>query len=86
MAEEGSHRVRCINPVTKQVGTVAGTGKAGHSDGSALQARFTQPIGLAFHRGKLYIGDYRNHVIRELDLATSRLESALLATQLCQMW
>jgi sugar lactone lactonase YvrE len=48
--------------------TIAGTGVDGFQDGSALQAQFTAPFGLAFDgSGSLYISDQKNHRIRILD-------------------
>jgi hypothetical protein len=47
--------------------TAAGTGKQGNTDGTALSAEFSGPVGLAFHDGALYIADTGNHRIRKLE-------------------
>jgi len=67
VADQGSHTIRMVSQ-DGQVTTVAGGAyQPGSADGSALQARFFHPTGLAFDRaGNLYIADRRNNVIRKL--------------------
>jgi sugar lactone lactonase YvrE len=60
----GSHRLRRIDPATG-VATLAGTGMAGRTDGTAAQATFDNPTGLAISGdGSTYIADANNHRIR----------------------
>jgi thiol-disulfide isomerase/thioredoxin len=49
---------------------VVGTGAAGRADGPAETATFRAPQGLALARGKLFVADTENHLIRAVDLAT----------------
>jgi hypothetical protein len=49
---------------------VIGTGVAGRADGPADRASFRAPQGLAIARGRLFIADTENHLIRAVDLAT----------------
>lgn len=48
---------------------LVGSGCAGHDDGDYTHAEFTQPHGLAFHDGALYVADTDNQLIRRIDLA-----------------
>lgn len=49
---------------------IVGSGDAGRDDGPAERASFNHPQGLACARGKLYVADTENHLIRAIDLAT----------------
>jgi thiol-disulfide isomerase/thioredoxin len=49
---------------------VVGTGVAGSADGPAGTATFRSPQGLALARGRLFVADTENHLIRAVDLAT----------------
>jgi thiol-disulfide isomerase/thioredoxin len=49
---------------------VIGTGQPGRDDGPAGRATFRAPQGLALARGKLFVADTGNHLIRAVDLAT----------------
>jgi thiol-disulfide isomerase/thioredoxin len=49
---------------------VVGTGERGRDDGPAERATFHSPQGLAVARGKLFVADTENHLIRAVDLST----------------
>lgn len=49
---------------------VVGTGERGSDDGPVERATFDSPQGLAIARGKLFVADTGNHLIRAVDLAT----------------
>jgi thiol-disulfide isomerase/thioredoxin len=49
---------------------VIGTGEPGREDGSAERASFRAPQGMVLTRGKLFVADTENHLIRAADLAT----------------
>jgi serine/threonine-protein kinase len=60
----GNHRIRLITP-DGVVSTLAGTGEPGHRDGSADQAQFDNPTGVAMDTaGNVYVADAGNHRIR----------------------
>ncbi len=49
---------------------VIGAGVPGRADGRAETATFRAPQGLALARGKLFVADTENHLVRAVDLAT----------------
>jgi thiol-disulfide isomerase/thioredoxin len=49
---------------------VVGDGRIGREDGPPQRARFHHPQGLAAARGKLYVADTENHLIRAIDLSS----------------
>jgi sugar lactone lactonase YvrE len=58
---------------------VAGTGASGYSgdNGPAKNAVFAGPKGLAYARGRLYVADTENHVIRRIDLGSGTIATIL---------
>lgn len=54
---------------------IYGTGESGAQDGNFDSATFNQPQGIAYSQEKLYIADTENHLIREIDLQTSRIRT-----------
>ncbi len=77
VADSEGSSIRAV-PFTEQeeVWTVLGTSKLpyarlftfGDVDGTVDKARLQHPLGVAYHRGKLYIADTYNCKIKELDL------------------
>ena len=67
IADTGNHRIRRMD-TAGNVTTYAGTGVAGHADGS--NATFNAPRGIVVdHDGNLYVADTGNHIIRRIDTA-----------------
>jgi len=66
VGDHSNHLVRMITP-GDAVGTLAGNGQAGYTDGPAAQARFNLPMGVALAPdGALIVADSSNHVIRRI--------------------
>ena len=65
VADPGNQRIRRIDNGT--VSTVAGDGTAGYLNGTALSARFNNPMQVAANAaGELIVADAKNHCIRRL--------------------
>jgi sugar lactone lactonase YvrE len=80
IADTENHRVRAMDLATGVIRTVAGTGVAGPSvpEAVALEATLNAPRDLAMDgKGRLYIADTDNHVVRRLDLETGRLRTVV---------
>jgi sugar lactone lactonase YvrE len=85
LADTYNHRVKVLDPRTRKVTTLAGTGEAGFQDGAASQAQFNEPAGLAMVSNqahglqkRLYIADTNNHAIRVFDIATGSIVTLTL--------
>ncbi len=70
VADSYNHKIKSLNPRTREVRTAFGTGEPGRRDGLAAEATFSEPGGLSFADGRLYVADTNNHAVRVCDLAT----------------
>jgi thiol-disulfide isomerase/thioredoxin len=66
VADTYNHKIKVIDPNLRTCKTLLGDGRPGHVDGTP--GRFSEPSGLAFLNGKLYVADTNNHAIRVIDL------------------
>lgn len=76
VADSGHHRVlecaRNGRPLR-----IFGSGHAGFADGTAGQAAFNHPCGLARSRNALFVADRGNHCVRRIDLGDGRVDTVL---------
>ena len=63
-----NHKIKRVLPVTRSAFTVLGTGAPGHADGAGDQAQFSEPSGISFASGRMYIADTNNHSVRVADI------------------
>ncbi len=75
IADTFNNKIKTLNPVTKQIKTLVGTGKAGAVDGDVKVASLFEPAGLVAFRNKIYIADRNNHLIRVFDLNSGHLST-----------
>ena len=68
VADTYNHKIKRVLPATRAAFSVAGAGSAGHKDGPLNQAQFSEPSGLSFANGKMYVADTNNHAIRVVDI------------------
>ena len=76
--EREGNRLRVIDPGTKIINTIAGTGSKGYSGdgGPAIAATFNGPKELDVDSaGNIWIVDTENHAIRRIDGLTHRVET-----------
>jgi len=67
VADTGNHKIRKVTPAGV-VTTFAGAGQSGFANGTASQALFKEPRGIALiDSGVLYVADTGNHVIRKIE-------------------
>jgi RHS repeat-associated protein len=68
-SDSGNHRITVISP-SGTIRQTIGTGKPGWADGSASEAAFKNPTGIALDEdaGVLYVADTANHAIRRVTL------------------
>lgn len=68
IADTYNHKIKELDPHSRNVRSLLGKGKPGQADGSS--ASFYEPGGLSVANGKLYIADTNNHAVRVVDLKT----------------
>jgi hypothetical protein len=76
IADTYNHKIKTLDPRTRKVSTIAGTGKPGQADGE--RASFYEPGGLSIARGHLYVADTNNHAVRVVDLSTKRATTLVI--------
>ncbi|KAK5772018.1 hypothetical protein PVK06_048278 [Gossypium arboreum] len=75
IADSYNHKIKKLDPASKRVTTLAGTGKAGFKDGKALAAQLSEPSGIIeAENGRLIMADTNNSLIRYLDLNKENAE------------
>jgi len=80
VADTYNHRVKTVDPYTREARTLAGAGEPGLVDGSAEEARFWEPGGLAVtpDGARAYVADTNNHALRMVDLTTGEVRTVEL--------
>ncbi|MCF6149085.1 MAG: redoxin domain-containing protein [Candidatus Kuenenia sp.] len=76
VADTYNHKIKVIDPETRECKTYAGIGTAGFKDGPEPQ--FYEPGGLAIANEKLYVADTNNHAIRVVDMKTREVRTLRL--------
>ena len=70
-----NHKIKRVLPVMRSAFTVFGKGPPGHVDGAADETQFSEPSGISFANGNMYIADTNNHAIR-----VAGLDSGVVST------
>jgi thiol-disulfide isomerase/thioredoxin len=73
IADTYNHRIKLLDPASREVRAFAGSGKPGQDDGN--RSSFYEPGGLAVTTDKLYVADTNNHAIRVVDLKTKETKT-----------
>ena len=73
IADTYNHRIKLLDPASREVRAFAGSGKPGQVDGQ--KPSFYEPGGLAVAADKLYVADTNNHAIRLVDLKTKETKT-----------
>ena len=77
VADTYNHRVKTIDPYTREVRSLAGGGEPGLADGGPDEARFWEPGGIAATPDgtRAYVADTNNHALRVIDLASGQVRT-----------
>jgi DNA-binding beta-propeller fold protein YncE len=75
LADTFNNKIKRVDPIRREVATVAGVGEQGLLDGDALESEFREPSGLTLHGRTLYVADTHNHAIRTIDLDQGAVET-----------
>jgi sugar lactone lactonase YvrE len=73
IADSGHNRI-VVADMGGRVHAVIGSGEAGLLDGSASDARFTWPQGMALQDDLLFVADTGNHAVRRVDLTSGTVQ------------
>lgn len=73
IADYNNHAIRKVEIATGKVTTLAGSGKEGSNNGVGKAASFAYPRGVAFDKGMLYVADYANNVVRQVEVSTGKM-------------
>ncbi len=71
-----NNKVKVVDAKTGETTTLAGTAEPGKTDEPAA---FDEPAGIAHVKGKLFIADTNNHLIRTIDLKTKKVATLTIA-------
>lgn len=85
VADTGNNAIRLVDLTAGTVSTIAGNGGLGFLDGVGASARFAEPNGLAFDASgqNLFISDFENQAIRELNLASGQVTTIVGMARHC---
>ncbi|MBV9773693.1 MAG: redoxin domain-containing protein [Gemmatimonadetes bacterium] len=80
VADTYNHRIKRVDPATREARAFAGTGERGLVDGATDEARFWEPggISIAPDGKRAYVADTNNHALRVIDLASGRVDTVEL--------
>jgi sugar lactone lactonase YvrE len=73
-----NHRVWRLDPGTRRLAVVAGSGRKGYSGdgGAATQADLNEPYEVRFDaQGNIYFVEMQNHIVRRVDAATGNIST-----------
>ncbi|MCA1572937.1 MAG: redoxin domain-containing protein [Acidobacteria bacterium] len=71
IADTYNHKIKQLDPATRSVKTLFGTGRPGQTDGTSPS--LYEPGGLSGANNKLYVADTNNHAVRVVDLKTKEV-------------
>ncbi|XP_019738929.1 NHL repeat-containing protein 2 isoform X2 [Hippocampus comes] len=83
VADSYNHKIKVVDPQTKQCSTLAGTGEAGDATGpDFVTCRFNEPGGICVGAGGqlLYVADTNNHRVKILDLRSKTVSPFVISS------
>jgi DNA-binding beta-propeller fold protein YncE len=84
IADTFNHKIKTIDPQTRETITLIGSGDAGHRDGLFQEAELYEPEGIQIQLGpdgdslRLFIADTNNHSIRVANFENGELETLVM--------
>uniref|UniRef100_A0A3P9QH19 NHL repeat-containing protein 2 n=2 Tax=Poecilia reticulata TaxID=8081 RepID=A0A3P9QH19_POERE len=82
VADSYNHKIKVVDPKTKQCTTLAGTGEAGDALGPQFtKTCFNEPGGICISGKLLYVADTNNHKIKVLNLDSNSVSLLHISTE-----
>lgn len=78
VADTYNNKIREVDPKTGAVKTIAGKGRK-NPGASDKEGTLGEPAGVAHAKGKLYVADTNNHLIRTIDLTSGKVGTLAIA-------
>ena len=78
VADTYNHKLRRLDPTTREVVSLTRATQAGEVDGALDTARFREPSGISYANGRLYVADTNNHAIRVVSLGAGQVATLAL--------
>jgi hypothetical protein len=79
VADTYNHKLKLADLKAGTLATLAGTGKPGKGEGTALASALNEPGGVAVGQGKIWIADTNNHRIVQYDLDARTLSEWVIS-------
>lgn len=78
VADTYNNKVKALDPASRTVRSLVGTGRSGMDDGVGAAGELNEPNGVCFAGDTMYIADTNNHLLRRFDLKTGTLTTLQL--------
>lgn len=75
IADAYNHKIRVYDKRSGVLSSLLGDGESGYVDGAPASARFSEPNDVYWFKGKLYITDTNNHLVRVFDPKTGKVST-----------
>ncbi len=77
VADTYNSKIKQLDPATGRISTLSG-GDQGWADGTGTGASFSEPGGISYAAGRLYVADTNNHAVRVVDLESGEVSTRVL--------
>jgi DNA-binding beta-propeller fold protein YncE len=78
VADTYNNKIKIVDPAENTSRTFAGTGAEGMDDGDLTKAKFNEPGGISYAKGRFYVADTDNNLVRIIDPAQEKVSTLQL--------